>query len=219
MNKKKITIIDIGSGNILSIKRAFENCGAEVDVTKEKDKILSSDKLVLPGVGAFKNAVNELNSFNFFDIISDKKFKQIPTLGICLGMQLLFDESEEFGKQDGLKLINGKVKKLPNLSTSGEKLKIPSIGWYQLILNNNLKGHKNEGFFNDFDEKSMFYFVHSYYAKITDNSSVLASYNFGGHLIPSIVAKDNIIGCQFHPEKSGLFGLRLIKNFISLSNY
>jgi len=217
MNKKKITIIDIGSGNILSIKRAFENCGAEVYVTRERDKILSSHKLVLPGVGAFRNAVNELNSFNFFEIISDKKFKQIPMLGICLGMQLLFDESEEFGKQNGLGLIKGKVKKLPNISTNAETLKIPSIGWYQLILSKNLKVHENAKFLNSFDEKSMFYFVHSYYAEIAEKSAVLASYNFGGHLIPSIVAKDNIVGCQFHPEKSGSFGLKLIKNFISLT--
>ena len=217
MNKKKITIIDIGSGNILCIKRAFEHFGAEVYVTRERDKILSSSKLILPGVGAFGNAVNELNSFNFFDIISDKKFRQIPTLGICLGMQLLFDESEEFGKQNGLKFIRGKIKKLPNLSTSGAKLKIPSIGWYQLILNKNLRDHKNADFFNDFDEKSTFYFIHSYYAETTEKNAVLASYNFGGHLIPSVVAKDNIIGCQFHPEKSGSFGLNLIKNFISSS--
>lgn len=217
MSKKKITIIDIGSGNILSIKRAFENCGAEVYVTRERDKILSSHKLVLPGVGAFKNAVNELNSFDFFDIISNKKFKQIPMLGICLGMQLLFDESEEFGKQNGLKLIKGKVKKLPNTSTNGETLKIPSIGWYKLILGKNASVHKSAKFLNSFDEKGMFYFVHSYYAKTADKDAVLASYNFGGHLIPSIVAKDNIIGCQFHPEKSGSFGLKLIKNFISLT--
>lgn len=214
---KKITVIDIGSGNLLSIKRAFESWGTSVDVVKEKEKILSASRLVLPGVGAFKNAVESLKLFNFFDLVEEIKLKKIPTLGICLGMQLLFEESEEFGKQNGLKIIKGKVKKLPNLSTNGEKLKIPSIGWYQLILSKNLKGHKNAYFFNNFDEKSTFYFVHSYYAEATEKSTVLASYNFGGHLIPSVVSKDNIIGCQFHPEKSGTFGLNLIKNFISLS--
>ena len=216
---KKITVIDIGSGNLLSIKRAFESCGATVEIVKERKKILSASKLVLPGVGAFKNAVENLKLLDFFSLFEEIKSKNIPTLGICLGMQLLFEESEEFGKQNGLKLLKGKIKKLPNLSTNGEKLRVPNIGWYQLILNKNLKDNKNAYFLNNFDEKSTFYFVHSYYAEAIEKNTVLANYNFGGHLIPSIVSKENIIGCQFHPEKSGFFGLNLIKNFITQSEY
>ena len=214
--KKKITIVDIGSGNILSIKRAFEKWNVEVDITDKKEKILSASGLVLPGVGAFKNAIDKLNSKHFFKLIPEIKLKEIPLLGICLGMQLFFEESEEFGRFKGLSLMEGKVKKLPVSSLNDKKLKIPSIGWHKLILAENALSFKEGKFFKNFNIEDRFYFVHSYCAKPKEKSVTLASYNFGGHLIPSIVAKDNIIGCQFHPEKSGPFGLNFIKNFISL---
>jgi imidazole glycerol-phosphate synthase subunit HisH len=214
--KKKVTIIDVGSGNILSIKRAFEKWDSEVYIAKNKEEILSSSRLVLPGVGAFKSATDNLKIIKFFEVISSPKFKDIPVLGICLGMQLLFEESEEFGKFKGLNLIKGKVKKLPKLSLDKQKLKIPSIGWHQLVLNDKKKEKYKENFFKNLDENNKFYFVHSYFAKPAEKDCILASYNFGGHLIPSIVAKNNIIGCQFHPEKSGPAGLNLIKNFLSL---
>ena len=214
--KKKVTIVDIGSGNILSIKRAFERWNAEVDITDKKEKILSASRLVLPGVGAFKNAIDKLNSKRFFELIPEIRLKEIPLLGICLGMQLFFEESEEFGRFKGLSLMQGRVKKLPVSSLNHEKLKIPSIGWYSLILEEKALSFNGGKFFKNFNIKDQFYFVHSYCAKPKEKNVILASYNFGGHLIPSIVAKDNIIGCQFHPEKSGPFGLNLIKNFISL---
>ena len=132
--KKKVTIIDFGSGNILSIRRAFEKWDVEVNITNKKEKILSASRLVLPGVGAFKNAIDKLNSKNIFEVISEIRSKEIPLLGICLGMQLFFEESEEFGKVKGLSLMEGTVKKLPVLSLNHKKLKIPSIGWYKLIL-------------------------------------------------------------------------------------
>jgi glutamine amidotransferase len=214
--KKKVTIIDIGSGNILSIKRAFEKWNAEVEITYQKEKILSASRLVLPGVGAFKNAIDKLNSKNFCELIPEIKLKEIPLLGICLGMQLFFDESEEFGKFKGLSLIKGKVKKLPISSLNRERLKIPSIGWHKLILEEKAFSFKAGKFFKNFNTQDQFYFVHSYCARPKEKDVILASYNFGGHLIPSIVAENNIIGCQFHPEKSGPFGLNLINNFISL---
>ena len=213
---KKVTIVNTESGNILSIKRAFEKWGAEVDIAIEKEKILSASRLILPGVGAFKNAMDKLTSNDFFEIMSDVRFKEIPLFGICLGMQLLFEESEEFGRSKGLNLLAGKIKKLPTLSKKNEKLKIPSIGWNKLILDEKASSSFNGKLFKNFDVKSYFYFVHSYYAKTEQKSNILASYDFGGHLIPAVVAKNNIIGCQFHPEKSGSFGLNLIKNFLSL---
>jgi len=216
MNNKKITIVNTGSGNILSIKRAFEKFDAEVFISNNKKEILSASRLVLPGVGAFSNAIKNLKLIEFFDVISSSKFKQIPLLGICLGMQLFFEESEEFGKFEGLNLIKGKVKKLPHFSVEKEKLKIPSIGWHKLILTENGKSYDHNNFFKNFEKNNSFYFVHSYCADPIDKKFILASYNFGGHLITSVVAKDNIIGCQFHPEKSGPSGMNLIKNFISL---
>jgi len=216
MNKKKITIINCGSGNILSIKRAFEKWNVEVSIADKKEEILSASRLVLPGVGAFSHAMQNLKSIGFFDAIYSSKFKEIPLLGICLGMQLLFEESEEFGKFKGLDLIKGKVIKLPELSSNKKKLKIPSIGWNQLILSKNALTGNNSNFFKKFDKDNAFYFVHSYFSNPINKDCILASYNFGGHLIPSIVANNNIIGCQFHPEKSGAPGLNLIKNFISL---
>ena len=124
--QKKITIINTGSGNILSIKRAFERWEAIVDITNEKEKILSASKLVLPGVGAFKNVIDSLNAINFFDIMSDKRFKEIPLLGICVGMQLFFEQSEEFGRFKGLGLIKGIVQKLPNISLDKKTCLIPT---------------------------------------------------------------------------------------------
>ena len=171
---------------------------------------------MLPGVGAFSNAVQNLQLIEFFDVISSSKFKEIPLLGICLGMQLFFEESEEFGKFKGLNLIKGKVKKLPQLSLNKKNLKIPSIGWHKLVLSKNALSGKHSNFFKNYDGKHSFYFVHSFFANPIDKECILASYDFGGHLVPSIVAKENIIGCQFHPEKSGPSGINLIKNFISL---
>ena len=155
-------------------------------------------------------------SINFFDIMSDVRFKEIPLLGICVGMQLFFEQSEEFGRFKGLGLIKGVVQKLPDISLDKKKLKIPSIGWHDLILTKNVSTLNNEKFFKNFNKEDSFYFVHSYYANPSEKNCILASYKFGGHLIPSIVAKDNIIGCQFHPEKSGPSGLNIIRNFISI---
>ena len=214
--KKKLTIIDTSCGNILSIRRAVEKNDCEVLITKDINKILSSNKLILPGVGAFRNAMDELEKIKFLDIIQNIKDKEIPILGICLGMQLLFEESKEFGNFKGLGLIKGKIIKLPNLSKSGKKLKIPSIGWNEVIINKDSINNINEIFLNDYTNGSNFYFVHSYYAKVENKKNIIATYKFGDKEIPSIVSEKNIIGCQFHPEKSGQNGLKLIKNFISI---
>jgi len=214
--KRKLTIIDTSCGNILSIKRAAEKNDCEVLVTKDINKILSSDKLILPGVGAFKNAMDELKKIKFLDIIENIKDKEIPTLGICLGMQLLFDKSEEFGNFEGLGLIKGKIIKLSNLSGSEKKLKIPSIGWNEVKINKDNINTFNKIFLNDYTDGSKFYFIHSYYASVENKKNVIATYKFGDIEIPSIVSEKNIIGCQFHPEKSGENGLKLIKNFISI---
>ena len=145
------------------------------------------------------------------------KEKEIPLFGICLGLQLLFNESEEFGLSKGLGIIEGNVKKLPKDSKNNEKLKVPNIGWFKLNLNKKFTNKKFSKFVGSVDENNFYYFVHSYFVNPLQKENIVATYNFGGHEIPAIVSKDNVIGCQFHPEKSGKKGLELISNFLKLS--
>lgn len=215
--KKKIIIIDTSCGNLLSIKRAFEKSEAEVSITNDPKKILSAARLVLPGVGAFKNCIENLKKNNFFDILPELLEKRIPILGICLGMQILFDESEEFGINKGLGVISGKIKKLPKSSLNNTRIKVPSIGWYNLNICKDLLNEENNiKILKNLDPKENFYFVHSFHATQVNKNNVLATYNYGEHKIVSIAVKKNIIGCQFHPEKSRKNGLSLIKNFLTL---
>ncbi len=199
----KIVIINTGNGNLLSVLRAVEKFESDVVISESKDIIKSSKKLILPGVGAFKNTVNYLKKKEIFDTIKSYSPDK-PILGICLGMQLLFKNSNEFGMCEGLNLIEGNVVPLKS-----KILKVPNIGWYNLELNKNLKSTK----FN-FLTKYEYYFIHSYFASNVKEENLLAYYNFGEKKVPAIVKNNNIIGCQFHPEKSREPGLRIIENFI-----
>ena len=209
----KIAIVNTGSGNILSLKRAIEFFHNDVSVTDDSNKILSSNKIFFPGVGAFKKVMNNLKEKKLINTMIKISEKDIPLFGICLGLQLFFDESEEFGLTEGLGLIDGKVKKLPSESSENKKVKVPSIGWYN--LNYQLKEENSHLFSKNMTFNSPFYFVHSYYVMPKNKNEIVATYNFGGHEIPAIVCKNNIIGCQFHPEKSSKQGLNLISKFIN----
>ena len=217
MNVEKIVIIDTGSSNILSLKRAVENFNPNLSISSDSKIILSADKVFFPGVGAFKKVMNTLVERKLIETLKKVKEKKIPLFGICLGLQLFFDESEEFGICEGLKLIGGKVKKLPSKSNDKKNLKIPNIGWFKLNKNKNFNNKNFSKFAKLINENNFYYFVHSYYVIPSENENILATYNFGGHNIPAIVSKNNIIGCQFHPEKSGKKGLELISNFLKLS--
>ena len=217
LNLEKIVIIDTGSSNILSLKRAVEIFHSNVDVTTDSQTILSAHKIFFPGVGAFKKVMKTLETRKLIETLAKTKEKEIPLFGICLGLQLFFNESEEFGPSKGLGLIDGNVKMLPKNSKDQEKLKIPNIGWFKLNLNKKFKNKKFSKFVSSIDEKIFYYFVHSYFVNPLKKEAIVATYNFGGHEIPAIVAKDNLIGCQFHPEKSGKRGLELISNFLRLS--
>jgi imidazole glycerol-phosphate synthase subunit HisH len=210
MTSPKVTIIDYGVGNILSVKRAFEHCGTDVTLTSNPEEILNSSRLVLPGVGAFNNAMKVLDQLNLILVIKEANKRKIPILGICLGMQLLFDASYEFEYTLGLGLIPGKVVPIPNRDNLGGAIKIPHIGWSSLYAEDNLW---QDSLLEDIHSGDAFYFVHSFMAIPENNSDRLANCLYEGNKILAVVKRGNITGCQFHPEKSGDLGLKILKRF------
>ena len=209
--KKKVTIIDYGAGNILSVFRAFEACSVTTEVTTDVNKIKNSSYLVLPGDGSFKFAARSLKKMGMFNSIGNHYKKGKPLMGICLGMQMLMSKSEEFGYSSGLSIIKGEVIKIKKQKET--HLKIPVIGWNNIIIN---KSSKNKFNFNiNSSGKKNFYFVHSYKAVPQNNGELIGFYNYGNEKITAIVGKENVIGTQFHPEKSGKDGINLLKNFLN----
>ena len=202
----KISIIDYGVGNLRSIVNAFENQGADVLITNDEEKILSADGLVLPGVGAFSHGMMGLKKHGLIKIIKQYVGTNKPFIGICLGMQMLFEMSEEFGETLGLGLIPGNVKRLPN--TNNEK--IPHVSWNELISE---KIAWSNTILDCISPKSDMYFVHSYVAEPKNKDHILSTTQYAGYNFCSTVKSGNVYGCQFHPEKSGEVGLKIIKNF------
>ena len=199
-----IVIVDYGVGNLFSLTSSFKAIGVEVVVSGDKDVIRSADKILLPGVGAFEDAANKLFSSGLADVIIEQVKLGKPLLGICLGMQLLFDKSYEFGEHKGLGLIKGEIRPISDVIPT--EYKIPHIGWNALEF----VGEKNE-LFKYLNDGDYVYFVHSFYgANCSD--SVIATTEYGATLTAS-VAKGNVYGCQFHPEKSGNVGLSILKAF------
>lgn len=200
---QKISIIDYGMGNLKSVQKAVEKAGAVPLVINTPDKIFESDKVILPGVGAFRDCISSLKKYNFDSAILDfvKTGKYI--LGICLGMHVMFEKSFEFGEYEGLGIIKGEVVKFDNIG----KLPIPHMGW------NSIKIEKQTKLLNNIDDGSFFYFAHSYYVKPEHNKDIMTLTEYG-ITFTSSVNKDNIFGVQFHPEKSQEKGLEILKNFI-----
>jgi len=196
-----IAIIDYGVGNLRSVQKAFEFLGYSAIVTNKPDEVIEASHVVLPGVGAFGNAMESLKRTDMIDTIFKVIKQGKPFLGICLGMQLLFDRSFEGGIHTGLQLIPGEIKKIPEKPG----LKIPHMGWNKLTYSQNplFEGLGNEPYV---------YFVHSYYLKTQNTQYVIGTVNYGNE-IPVAVNRNNIFGLQFHPEKSGNIGLQIIKNF------
>ena len=208
----RVTIVDYGVGNLLSVKRGFEYSGFTVDVTDEFEKIKNAGRLVLPGVGAFRNGMEELIERNLVDAIREASNNDVPILGICLGMQLLFEVGEEFGHSDGLGLVPGKVTALSDKSGQGLKIRVPHIGWNEIrAVETSLNWEKT--LLSSVHPGEAMYFNHSFFAEPVDISCVVAVSEYGSNLIPSVINYKNISGCQFHPEKSGRAGLRILKQF------
>lgn len=200
-----IAIIDYDAGNIKSVERALQKLGQEVVVTRDAKAILSADKVILPGVGAFGDAMENLRRYHLDKVIYQVVERNIPFLGICLGLQLLFEKSDESKGVEGLGILEGEICRIPDC----EGLKIPHMGWNSLHLQNNGR------LFKDIDENAYVYFVHSYYLKAKDEKIVKATTEYSTHIHAS-VEKGNVFACQFHPEKSSDVGLQILKNFVEV---
>ena len=200
-----IAIIDYDAGNLRSVEKALASLGEETVITRNFKEILNADKVILPGVGSFGDAMAQLKKYELDKVVHEVTEKKTPFLGICLGLQLLFESSEETPGVEGLHLLDGHILRIPE----EEGLKIPHIGWNSLDFPN--KGRLFEGI----AEQSYVYFVHSYYLKAAEESIVTATTEYGTHIHAS-VEKDNIFACQFHPEKSSTVGLQILKNFAKL---
>ena len=201
-----IAIIDYDAGNIKSVEKALQYLGEETVITRDEETILAADGVVLPGVGAFGDAMEKLHAYGLVPVIHKCVEKNIPFLGVCLGLQLMFDSSEESPGVKGLSLLPGKIVRIP--AEGG--LKVPHIGW------NSLK-FPNEGkLFKGLKEDTYVYFVHSYYLQAEDEGIVKATTEYGT-LIHASVEKDNLFACQFHPEKSSDAGMQILRNFIEVT--
>ena len=201
-----IALIDYDAGNIRSVEKALAALGEETEVTRDAERILAADRVILPGVGSFGDAMGKLHSFQLVDVIKETIRRKTPFLGICLELQLLFERSEESPGVEGLGILKGEILRIPEK----DGLKIPHIGWNSLTFPN--PGRLFEGI----EENPYVYFVHSYYLKAAEPSIVTAETEYGT-LIHASVEKDNVFACQFHPEKSSSVGLSILKNFISLT--
>ncbi|MBQ8999422.1 MAG: imidazole glycerol phosphate synthase subunit HisH [Clostridium sp.] len=198
-----IVIIDYGMGNLKNVYNALKHLNIASKVSNEIVEIKCADKLILPGVGAFNKAMYNLNNMGLTEIIKEKVNNGTPLLGICLGMQMIFQKGYENGECEGLAFIDGEVKILE----PKEKVKIPHIGW------NKLEYNRSNDLIKGLDENSFVYYVHSYAATNVKNENLVGFSNYGGIKVPSIVCNNNVYGTQFHPEKSGKVGLRILQNF------
>lgn len=200
-----ISIIDYDAGNIKSVEKALKRLGQDVKVTRDREEILHADKVILPGVGSFGDAMEKLVNYGLKDVIYEVVDKNIPFLGICLGMQLLFERSDETPGVEGLGILKGEILRIPE--TFG--LKIPHMGW------NSLNFHGNGKLFKGLPSEPYVYFVHSYYLKAEEEEIVTATAEYGT-CIHASVEKGQVFGCQFHPEKSSDIGIQILQNFVEL---
>ena len=200
-----IAIIDYDAGNLKSVEKALIHLGENPIITRDRQQLLKADKVILPGVGHFGDAMNKLHQYNLIEVIKEVVSNNTPLLGICLGLQLLFERSDECDGVEGLSVLKGEILRIPDC----EGLKIPHMGWNSLSIKPGAK------LFKGIPEQSYVYFVHSYYLKAQEDKDVAATTHYST-LIHASVEKDNVFACQFHPEKSGDVGLAILKNFATL---
>ncbi len=215
MASAKVAVIDYGVGNLLSVRRALEHCGATVTVTADAGVILGAARVVLPGVGAFANGMAALERQGLALTVREVATRGRLLLGICLGMQMLFDDSTEFGVTAGLGLIAGTVVAVPSVASDGRAQKIPHIGWNALVLPRGRESW-NQTVLQDLRPGDAAYFVHSFMASPSDPRHRIADCLYGEIPIAAVVGRDNVLGCQFHPEKSGEAGLKVLRRFLRM---
>ena len=213
LNNHKVTLVDYGVGNLLSVQRSLEMHDVEVFVTSDPDEIVNSSKLVLPGVGAFPRAMSTLYSLGLVEPIQEFVQRERPLLAICLGMQLLMDSGSEFVETKGLGIISGRVKMLPKKAIDENSLKLPNVGWSELFPY--AGSDWSNTLLNTIQPGNSAYFVHSYIAEPLSEFNLVSYAFFGGHKFPAVVTDGYTTGCQFHPEKSGKIGLKIIENFVN----
>ncbi|MGF7145765.1 glutamine amidotransferase [Anaerotaenia torta] len=200
-----IAIIDYDAGNLKSVEKALLHIGEQVVITRDRDRLLAADKVILPGVGAFGDAMEKLHHFQLVEVIKEIAAGNKPLLGICLGMQILFERSDEGGDREGLSLLPGEILRIPK----SEGLKIPHMGWNSLTIKDGARLYRGV------EQQAFVYFVHSYYLKAANPEDVAATTHYATSIDAS-VERGMIFGCQFHPEKSGDIGLKILKNFARL---
>lgn len=204
-----IGIIDYGMGNLFSVSQALKRLEVPYFISEDKEELMKADRLILPGVGAFKDAMDRLNETGLSEMIIEFVQTGKPLLGICLGMQLLFEESEEHGLTKGLGLLPGRVVHFPGVTQEGITYKVPHMGWNKLLF-------KQDSPILDSIEEDFVYFVHSYYVVTDDPTVIIAESNYDVQ-VPAVVGRGNVFGMQFHPEKSGKTGVKLLTNFTQFS--
>ena len=211
----KITLLDYGMCNMLNVARALEHAGADVHVTEAPKDAVAAERLVVPGVGAFSECMRAVNDLGHGDAIREFVKSGRPMLGICVGMQILFEASEEFGETPGLGILPGRVRMVPNTTTTGARQRVPHIGWNHLIepQAGRIWGKTLLEPFGTVGPAV--YFVHSFAAQPSNDDDRLADCDYGGHRISAMVKRDNVTATQFHPERSGTVGLRMLKEFLS----
>jgi glutamine amidotransferase len=209
-----VTVLDYGMANLLNVARAFEHCGANVKIVDKAEAVEGADRLVVPGVGAFEQVLKEIRSRHFDDAIQDFCKNGKPLMGICVGMQMLFESSEEFGEHPGLGVISGTVREVPRLTIDGHAQRVPHIGWSHLVEPEHGRDWNNTLLKPFVGQNPAFYFVHSFSGQPEKPEERLADSMYGGHRICAAVQRDNVVATQFHPERSGEAGLTLIREFL-----
>jgi len=210
--KKKVAIIDYQLGNLFSVRQACLYLNTDATVTTDRTELLQADCAILPGVGAFGDAMRNMERLDLIEPIKDFIASGKPFMGVCLGLQLLFTESEEFGRNKGMNLIEGSVKKFASTEADGQVLKVPQIAWNQ--VQEPTVGAWRQSPLKSCTNGDYMYFVHSYYVQPQTAENVLSVTEYGGYTYCSSVIKNNIFACQFHPEKSGLRGIDIYKNWL-----